>query len=109
MYGYYVLPFLYNGRLVGRVDLRAERARERLAVHALHAEANGMDDAALHELAEQLRSMAAWLGLATVAIEGHGELAVRNSTAPGGPRAGWPGSGAAGGRRPCRHPSARSG
>ncbi|EPJ8118008.1 winged helix DNA-binding domain-containing protein, partial [Pseudomonas aeruginosa] len=76
-YGYYVLPFLYNGRLVGRVDLRAERARERLAVHALHAEANGMDDAALHELAEQLRSMAAWLGLATVAIEGRGELAVR--------------------------------
>nr|WP_132774414.1 crosslink repair DNA glycosylase YcaQ family protein [Pseudomonas aeruginosa] len=77
VYGYYVLPFLYNGRLVGRVDLRAERARERLAVHALHAEANGMDDAALHELAEQLRSMAAWLGLATVAIEGGGELAVR--------------------------------
>ncbi len=77
VYGYYVLPFLYNGRLVGRVDLRAERARERLAVHALHAEANGMDDAALHELAEQLRSMAAWLGLATVAIEGRGELAVR--------------------------------
>ncbi len=31
-----------------------------------------MDDAALHELAEQLRSMAAWLGLATVAIEGAG-------------------------------------
>ncbi|MCO2696911.1 winged helix-turn-helix domain-containing protein, partial [Pseudomonas aeruginosa] len=77
VYGYYVLPFLYNGRLVGRVDLRAERARERLVVHALHAEANGMDDAALHELAEQLRSMAAWLGLATVAIEGRGELAVR--------------------------------
>ncbi|MEH0942693.1 winged helix-turn-helix domain-containing protein, partial [Pseudomonas aeruginosa] len=57
--------------------LRAERARERLAVHALHAEVNGMDDAALHELAEQLRSMAAWLGLATVVIEGRGELAVR--------------------------------
>lgn len=77
VYGYYVLPFLHNGRLVGRVDLRAERARERLAVHALHAEVNGMDDAALHELAEQLRSMAAWLGLATVVIEGRGELAVR--------------------------------
>ncbi|MGP6219010.1 winged helix-turn-helix domain-containing protein, partial [Pseudomonas paraeruginosa] len=48
-----------------------------LAVHALHAEAGGMDDAALHELAAQLRDMAAWLGLATVMIEGGGELALR--------------------------------
>ncbi len=77
MYGYYVLPFLYNGRLVGRVDLRAERARERLAVHALHAEANGMDDAALHELAEQLRSMASLAGPGDGGDRGARELAVR--------------------------------
>lgn len=63
VYGYYVLPFMFEGQLVGRVDLRAERAAGRLAVHAVHQEAGGMSDAALLELAKQLRALATWLGL----------------------------------------------
>lgn len=69
VYGYYVLPFLHRGQLVGRVDLRAERAGATLAVHALHAEAAGLDEAALAGLAAQLQALAGWLGLAEVRLD----------------------------------------
>jgi uncharacterized protein YcaQ len=67
-YGYYVLPFLHDERLAARVDLRAERARDRLAVHALHEEEHGLSEAGVQALAENLRSMASWLGLGEVAV-----------------------------------------
>ncbi|MES2820076.1 MAG: crosslink repair DNA glycosylase YcaQ family protein [Pseudomonadota bacterium] len=68
VYGYYVLPFLYDERLVGRVDLRAERALGCLAVHAVHGEVAGLDEAALAALADNLRQLADWLGLASIRI-----------------------------------------
>ncbi|WP_285962009.1 winged helix-turn-helix domain-containing protein [Pseudomonas tohonis] len=67
-YGYYVLPFLYDERIPARVDLRAERAHDRLAVHALHEETPGLGEAGLHALAENLRRLATWLRLEEVAI-----------------------------------------
>jgi uncharacterized protein YcaQ len=67
-YGYYVLPFLHDERLAARVDLRAERAQDRLAVHALHEEEHGLGEAGMQALADNLRSMAGWLGLAEVAV-----------------------------------------
>jgi uncharacterized protein len=37
-YGYYVLPFLWRDRIVGRADLKSERSKGELVVNALHLE-----------------------------------------------------------------------
>ncbi|EIK95540.1 hypothetical protein PMM47T1_15678 [Pseudomonas sp. M47T1] len=69
VYGYYVLPFLYNERIVARVDVRAARASAELRVLAVHGEGQGLDQEALLALARQLTAMAGWLGLAAVTLE----------------------------------------
>lgn len=68
VYGYYVLPFLYNERIAARVDLRAERALGRLAVHAVHEEEPGLGEEGMQALAMNLRRMADWLGLERVQL-----------------------------------------
>ncbi|SFH35673.1 winged helix-turn-helix domain-containing protein [Pseudomonas sp. NFACC45] len=68
VYGYYVLPFLHHERIAARVDLRAERALGRLAVHAVHEEEPGLDEEGLQALAVNLRRLADWLGLARVQL-----------------------------------------
>ena len=62
-FGYYVLPFLMNGELVGRVDLKADRANSKLLVQSVHTE-RGVKRAAINDaLTAELRLMAGWLGL----------------------------------------------
>ncbi|WP_296255200.1 MULTISPECIES: winged helix-turn-helix domain-containing protein [unclassified Pseudomonas] len=68
IYGYYVLPFLHHERIAARIDLRAERAAGRLAVHAVHEEEPGLDEEGIHALAANLRQLADWLGLPHVLI-----------------------------------------
>jgi uncharacterized protein YcaQ len=68
VYGYYVLPFLHNERIAARVDLRAERALGRLAVHAVHEEEPGLDEEGMQALAVNLQQMAQWLGLERVQL-----------------------------------------
>ncbi len=68
VYGYYVLPFLHNEHIAARVDLRAERALGRLAVHAVHEEEPGLDEEGMQALAHNLRQLADWLGLPQVVI-----------------------------------------
>lgn len=68
VYGYYVLPFLHNERIVARVDLRAVRASGELRVLAVHEEVGGLDEEARLALPRHLAAMAAWLGLESVTV-----------------------------------------
>src|SRR6185295_11520248 len=67
-HGYYVLPFLLGDRLVGRVDLKSDRAGSRLVAHAVHFETGVKRGDMLGPLKEELRLMADWLGLERVAM-----------------------------------------
>ena len=63
-FGYYVLPFMMNGQMVGRVDLKSDRANSKLLVHSVHTE-KGIKRATISDaLDNELRTMASWLGLA---------------------------------------------
>lgn len=73
-FGYYVWPFLLDGDLVGRVDLKADRAAGALQVLGAFTE-EGRDRAHIAgELGVQLQQMAGWLGLSDVVVGERGDL-----------------------------------
>jgi uncharacterized protein YcaQ len=81
-HGYYSLPILHDGHLVGRLDPKTHREERRLEVKAVHFEpwfAKGQAppavswgavdrDAALAGVGEALRSLAAFVGAGDVAV-----------------------------------------
>jgi uncharacterized protein YcaQ len=75
VYGYYVLPFLLGDALVGRVDLKADRARGALMVQAAHGEPGVDIPTVAAALAEELRQMAGWLELDDIEVRPIGDLA----------------------------------
>ena len=74
IYGYYVLPFMLNGEVVGRVDLKADRVNSTLLVHGAFAEAGIAPAKIVNSLADELLLMAAWLDLTDVIVARRGNL-----------------------------------
>lgn len=75
VYGYYVLPVLWGDALVGRLDMKADRAAGVLRVPAAHAEPGVPQAAVAADVAGELRRMADWLGLGSVEVADRGDLA----------------------------------
>jgi uncharacterized protein YcaQ len=76
IHGYYVLPFLLGERIVGRVDLKADRKVGTLLVQAAWLEPGHRAERVVPALARELVQFAGWLDLASVTVVGAGDLAV---------------------------------
>jgi uncharacterized protein YcaQ len=76
-YGYYVMPFLLGDELVGRVDLKADRARGALLAQSAWTEPGVDEREVAGELMDELRLMASWLELDRIEVAGRGDLGPR--------------------------------
>ncbi len=75
IYGYYVLPFMLDGELVARVDLKTDRQSNRLLVKGSFGE-TGIDPVRVgRELKKELDLVAQWLGMDEGEIHDNGNLA----------------------------------
>ena len=78
IYGYYTLPLLHNGELVGRIDLKSDRRAGVLLVQSAWHEINltpSRIDSVASGLANHLVVVSAWQGLSGIQIADKGNLA----------------------------------
>jgi uncharacterized protein YcaQ len=68
-WGYYVLPFRVGDRIVGRVDLKADRKARQLLVLNAHGEDRIDVEHCCGRLATELHELGRWLGLEEVRVE----------------------------------------
>jgi uncharacterized protein YcaQ len=74
VHGYYTLPILHDGRLIGRVDAKAHRAEQRLDIRHVHFEPSLIEtpvddqDAALAGIGDALVSLATFVGATDVTL-----------------------------------------
>jgi uncharacterized protein YcaQ len=74
VFGYYVLPFLLDGDLVARVDLKTDRRTNALQVRGAFAEPDVDQKRVGRELRKELESVASWLDLDDVVVARNGNL-----------------------------------
>ena len=93
VHGYYVMPILHDGQLIGRLDAKAHRAEKRLEAKRIHFEpwfargqappaaswGNVNRDEALRGVAEALHSLAKFVGADRVSL---GEVVPRALASP---------------------------
>lgn len=75
IYGYYVMPFLLDGELVARVDLKSDRKLSRLLVRGTFMEDGQEPSRVAPALAVELAHMASWLDLSGIDVADNGNLA----------------------------------
>lgn len=93
VYGYYVFPLLLGDRIVGRFDLKADRAAGTLLVQASWLEPGERPGPVAEAAAVELGRMARWLGLGDVQVRPKGDLAqtLAAEVRVAGPAQGGPG------------------
>jgi hypothetical protein len=74
-HGYYVMPLLLGDRLVGRLDLKADRKGSTLLVAGAYAEPGHGTGAVAEATVAELHRLRQWLGLERLAIGPRGDLA----------------------------------
>jgi uncharacterized protein YcaQ len=69
VHGYFVLPILCRGELIGRLDAKAHRSQGMFEVKALHAQAGcRWSEAQIEAVAKAIQACAAWHGTPNVSI-----------------------------------------
>ena len=77
IFGYYTLPLLHNGRIVGRIDLKNDRQSKTLLVQsAWHEEGIAAKElpAIARDLAAHLREVAVWQNCESIEVKQKGNL-----------------------------------
>ncbi|MGI9610489.1 MAG: DNA glycosylase AlkZ-like family protein, partial [Acidimicrobiia bacterium] len=74
-YGYYVLPAMVDGRLVGRLDVKTDREASVLRIKASHAEPGWADGATAERVGQAVLDLARLVGVSDVDVEEKGDLA----------------------------------
>ena len=80
-FGYYVLPFLLGDRIVGRVDLKADRKAGVLLVKAAYAEP-GARPRPRRSSPRSCATSPRWLGLDDIVVPDEGDLALALGACP---------------------------
>lgn len=75
IFGYYVLPFLLGDRLVGRFDLKTDRARGVLEVRGSFIEPWAEPNEVAPAAAQELRNLATLVGADSIEVANNGDLA----------------------------------
>ena len=69
IYGYFCLPILHNGRLIGRLDPKADRKRKRMEIKKIYIEQGvKIDNVLVKTLKDTLAQFTTWHGMSSLEI-----------------------------------------